>query len=126
MAYSNPSNDRMDELRFRMSDSSLGGLVSPPRNTPRLPQPLPPQDGRGGMVRRFTTDSGRVPTIASLTTLRSGQESMDYGPSVCAFGHKSPDPSLFVYHTTSPQSWTQLFPSCILEFQVPVTDFEPI
>jgi hypothetical protein len=83
MAYSNSTNDRMDELRFRMSDSSLGGLVSPPRNNSRLPQPLPPQDGRGGMVRRFTTDSGRVPTIASLTTLRSGQESMDFGPSVC-------------------------------------------
>lgn len=74
----------MDELRFRRNDSSLGGLVSPPRNSSRLPQPLPPQDGRGGMVRRFTTDSGRVPTIASLATLRSGQESMDFGPSVSA------------------------------------------
>lgn len=86
MAYSNSTTDRMDEMRFRMSDPSLGGLVSPPRNSTRLPQPLPPQDGRGGMVRRFTTDSGRVPTIASLTTLRSGQESVDFGPSVCARG----------------------------------------
>jgi hypothetical protein len=96
MAYSNSTTDRMDELRFRMSDSSLGGLVSPPRNNSRLPQPLPPQDGRGGMVRRFTTDSGRVPTIASLTTLRSGQESMDFGPSVGASWLHSADFSLAV------------------------------
>jgi len=33
-------------------------------------------------MRRFTTDSGRVPTIASLSTQRSGQDSQDYGPSV--------------------------------------------
>ena len=36
-------------------------------------------------MRRFTTDSGRVPTIASITTQRGsqgGQDSQDYGPSV--------------------------------------------
>ncbi|TAQ84904.1 hypothetical protein B7494_g6776 [Chlorociboria aeruginascens] len=85
MAYSNSASDRMDELRFRSqqsprNDSSLLGLVSPPRNGTRLPQPLQPQDNRGGLTRRFTTDSGRVPTISSLTNQRSGQE-QEYGPS---------------------------------------------
>lgn len=89
MAYSNSTSDRMDELRYRSqqsarNDSSLLGLVSPPRNGngTRLPQPLHTQDGRGGLMRRFTTDSGRVPTIASITTQRGGQDSQDYGPSV--------------------------------------------
>ncbi|XMA10757.1 hypothetical protein WAI453_003548 [Rhynchosporium graminicola] len=95
MAYSNSTSDRMDELRYRnqqttRNDSSLLGLVSPPRNSNgngngnsngnRLPQPLS-QDGRGGLMRRFTTDSGRVPTIASITTQRGAQDSQDYGPS---------------------------------------------
>ncbi|KAH7413111.1 armadillo-type protein [Cadophora sp. MPI-SDFR-AT-0126] len=88
MAYSNSTSDRMDELRYRSqqsarNDSSLLGLVSPPRNGngTRLPQPLHTQDGRGGLMRRFTTDSGRVPTIASISTQRGGQDSQDYGPS---------------------------------------------
>lgn len=90
MAYSNSTTERMDELRFRnqqspRNDSSLLGLVSPPRNGTRLPQPLQSQDGRGGLMRRFTTDSARVPTIATLTTQRGGQEAQDYGPSVRAF-----------------------------------------
>jgi len=88
MAYSNSTSDRMDELRFRSqqsprNDQSLLGLVSPPRNGTRVPpQPLHSQDGRGGLMRRFTTDSGRVPTIASITSQRGGQDSQDYGPSV--------------------------------------------
>jgi len=83
MAFSNTPSDRMDELRFRRNDSSsLVGLVSPPRNGSRLPQPLQSQDGRGGLMRRFTTDSGRMPTIASLTSHRGGLDSQDWGPSV--------------------------------------------
>ncbi|RDW83178.1 putative RNA-binding protein [Coleophoma crateriformis] len=82
MAYSNSTSDRMDELRFRSqqsprNDSSLMGLVSPPRNGSRLPQPVHPQDARGGLTRRFTTDSARVPTISSLSSQRE-----DYGPSL--------------------------------------------
>ncbi|KAL3417660.1 RNA-binding protein (pumilio domain-containing protein) [Phlyctema vagabunda] len=82
MAYSNSTSDRMDELRFRSqqsarNDSSLMGLVSPPRNASRLPQPAHAQDTRGGLTRRFTTDSGRVPTIGSLAPQRE-----DYGPSL--------------------------------------------
>jgi hypothetical protein len=43
-----------------------GAFVSPPRNGPLLP-------------RRFTTDSGRVPTLASITTLpRAGPEPQDF------------------------------------------------
>jgi hypothetical protein len=87
MAYSNSASERMDELRFRSqqsprNDSALLGLVSPPRNGTRMPQPLQNQDGRGGLMRRFTTDSGRVPTIASIAGQRGGQEAQDYGPSV--------------------------------------------
>src|ERR1700726_200657 len=87
MAYSNSTSDRMDELRFRSqqsprNDSSLLGLVSPPRNGTRVPQPLHTQDGRGGLMRRFTTDSGRIPTVASLATQRGVQDSKDLGPSV--------------------------------------------
>ena len=77
----------MDELRFRSqqsprNDSSLLGLVSPPRNGSRVPQPIQSQDARGGLTRRFTTDSARVPTIGSLANQRAGQEVQDYGPSV--------------------------------------------
>jgi hypothetical protein len=86
MAYSNSTSDRMDELRFRSqqsprNDSSLLGLVSPPRNGSRMPQPAISHDSRGSLTRRFTTDSGRVPTIASIAGQR-GQEAQDYGPSV--------------------------------------------
>lgn len=93
MAYSNSTSDRMDELRFRSqqsprNDASLLGMVSPPRNGTRATQPLQTQDGRGGLMRRFTTDSGRVPTIASIATQRGvQQDSQDYGPSVCYFCH---------------------------------------
>lgn len=85
MAYSNSTSDRMDELRFRSqqsprNDASLLGLVSPPRNGTRVQQPL--QDGRNGLMRRFTTDSGRVPTIGSLNSQRGGQEYLENGPSV--------------------------------------------
>ncbi|KAH8820489.1 armadillo-type protein [Xylogone sp. PMI_703] len=86
MAFSNSSSERLDELRFRnqtspRNDSSLLGLVSPPRNTSRVSQPVLPQDARGGIARRFTTDSGRIPTIATLASLRGAQEQQEYGPS---------------------------------------------
>lgn len=114
MAYANSTTDRMDELRFRRNDASLRGLVSPPRNGSRLPQPLPSQDGRGGMVRRFTTDSGRVPTIASLTTLRSGQESMDFGPSVRAeLTVGNPHSQLFMLLPLSPLNFLDPLPLSI-------------
>ncbi|KAI9647455.1 hypothetical protein NHQ30_003840 [Ciborinia camelliae] len=86
MAYSNSTSDRMDELRFRSqqsprNDSSMLGLVSPPRNGNRMSQSLQQQESRGGLTRRFTTDSGRVPTVASITSQRGTQDSQEYGPS---------------------------------------------
>ena len=86
MAYSNSASERMDELRFRTqtsprTDTSFLGLVSPPRTANRAAQPVNSQDGRGGLMRRFTTDSGRVPTISSLSGMRGAQE-QEYGPSV--------------------------------------------
>ncbi|KAG9233476.1 armadillo-type protein [Amylocarpus encephaloides] len=86
MSYSNSTSDRMDELRFRSqqsprNDSSLMGLVSP-RNGNRVPQPLHSQDSRGGLMRRFTTDSARVPTIGTLVNQRGVQDpQQEYGPS---------------------------------------------
>ncbi|KAK2018735.1 ARM repeat-containing protein [Colletotrichum eremochloae] len=71
----------MDELRFRSqppprNDSTMNTLVSPPRNGNRLPQPVQAaHDGRGSLPRRFTTDSGRVPTLSSIT----GQRGPDLG-----------------------------------------------
>lgn len=48
----------------------MNSLVSPPRNgTGRLPQPIP-QDPRTTLPRRFTTDSGRVPTLSTISTQR--------------------------------------------------------
>ncbi|KAK1459271.1 hypothetical protein CMEL01_02270 [Colletotrichum melonis] len=52
----------------------MNTLVSPPRNV-RLPQPVQAHDGRGALPRRFTTDSGRVPTLSSIT----GQRGPDLG-----------------------------------------------
>lgn len=90
----------MDELRFRQSvrgsisggvsgsEQPLLGLVSPPRNGgSRLPPPLSAsasaQDGRGfTLTRRFTTDSGRVPTLHSITGQRGVQDGQEYVPSV--------------------------------------------
>ena len=115
MAYSNSTSDRMDELRFRSqqsprNDQSLLGLVSPPRNGTRVPaQPLHSQDGRGGLMRRFTTDSGRVPTIASITSQRGGQDSQDYGPSV-RFCPLLTIPLLHSTTTTKPTTTFHLLP----------------
>lgn len=91
----------MDELRFRSqqqqqqqqsvrgvgSEQSLHGLISPTRNgAGRLPPPPSSgaQDGRGGftLTRRFTTDSGRVPTLLSITGQRGVQDGQEYVPSV--------------------------------------------
>ena len=77
----------MDELRFRSHRSSQGentllGLVSPPRNGNRLPPPT--SENRGfTLTRRFTTDSGRVPTLSSIAG-SSVEEDREYAPSVSA------------------------------------------
>lgn len=78
MAY-NGSSDR--ELRFRSQHET--SLLSH-SNGNRLPPP-PVQDGRGGggLMRRFTTDSSRVPTLSTITVQRGQQDSSDFGPSVC-------------------------------------------
>ncbi|KAL5352769.1 hypothetical protein ACLOAV_002717 [Pseudogymnoascus australis] len=98
MAFSNSTSERMDELRFRQSvrgsisggvsgsEQQVLGLVSPPRNGgSRLPPPLSAsaQDSRGfTLTRRFTTDSGRVPTLHSITGQRGVQDGQDYVPSL--------------------------------------------
>ncbi|OLN92189.1 Pumilio domain-containing protein C6G9.14, partial [Colletotrichum chlorophyti] len=72
-----------DELRFQpqqiplRNEPTMNTLVSPPRNGNRLPQPVQGHDGRGALPRRFTTDSGRVPTLSSITGQR-GHDNGDY------------------------------------------------
>lgn len=56
----------------------MNSLVSPPRNGNRLPQPVQAHDGRGALPRRFTTDSGRVPTLSSITGQRGPEVGNDY------------------------------------------------
>ncbi len=81
----------MDDF-FRSQQSPRGesqmssAFVSPPRNGPLLP-------------RRFTTDSGRVPTLSSITTppQRGGAESQDFVATAVRFstlvgGHLAPRP----------------------------------
>lgn len=63
----------MDELRFRSQQTArnelpMNPLVSPPRNGTRLPQQVPTRDVRSNLPRRFTTESGRVPTLSSITS----------------------------------------------------------
>ncbi|CAK7198909.1 hypothetical protein SEUCBS139899_001577 [Sporothrix eucalyptigena] len=76
----------MDELRYRaqqppLGDATMGSFVSPPRNGgSRLPQPTASHDPRSVLPRRFTADSGRVPTLANLTAQR-GPESQDLATS---------------------------------------------
>ncbi|KAG6002812.1 hypothetical protein E4U43_001046 [Claviceps pusilla] len=62
----------MDELRFRVQQSpgnetSMASFVSPTRNNDRHAQQHC-NDFRSTMPRRFTTDSGRVPTLSSMNT----------------------------------------------------------
>ena len=73
----------MDELRYRSQQSPrneppLNSLVSPPRNGARIPQAVPTHDPRATLPRRFTTDSGRVPTMSNITTQRSQEAAQDY------------------------------------------------
>ena len=88
MAFANSTSERMDELRLRnqtssRNDSALLGLVSPPRNGTRLPPPTQPQDARVNLTRRFTTDSGRVPTLTSIANpTQRGPEGQEYNSSV--------------------------------------------
>lgn len=94
----------MDDLRFRSQRSprddtpATMSLVTPPRNGSRMPQQQQQQqpqqhhhqthqpisstaDTRSNLPRRFTTDSGRVPTLSSmpLTSPQRGPDpSQDY------------------------------------------------
>lgn len=70
----------MDELRFRSQQSprtadhqhAINSFVSPPRTSNRNSQSfINTHDLRSNLPRRFTTDSGRVPTISSLASLTS-------------------------------------------------------
>lgn len=78
----------MDDLRFRSqqsprtNDSPMNSFVSPPRHTSRLPAPqiasqVAAHDHRSNLPRRFTTDSGRVPTLSSLGALTSPTRAPD-------------------------------------------------
>jgi hypothetical protein len=51
----------------------MNPLVSPTRNAGRLPPAKIGQDPRTHLPRRFTTDSGRVPTLSSMNSMTSPQ-----------------------------------------------------
>lgn len=82
-----------NEMRFRAQHSprsdatTMNSLVSPPRN--RLSQTFqqPAQDPRSNLSRRFTTDSGRVPTLSSNMAPRGPEQEYqvrgDCTSSVC-------------------------------------------
>ncbi|KAI1095431.1 ARM repeat-containing protein [Rostrohypoxylon terebratum] len=64
----------MDDYRFRAQQSPrneapMNSLVSPQRNGRPMPPPVS-QDPRTTLPRRFTTDSGRVPTLSTISTQR--------------------------------------------------------
>ncbi|CAK7217417.1 hypothetical protein SBRCBS47491_003159 [Sporothrix bragantina] len=67
----------MDELRYRaqqppLDNATMGSFVSPPRNGgSRLPQPTASHDPRSVLPRRFTADSGRLPTLGNLPAQRA-------------------------------------------------------
>lgn len=77
----------MDELRYRAQqqphgDANMGSFVSPPRNGgSRLPQPTGSHDPRSSLPRRFTADSGRVPTLGNLGAPQRAPEPQDIAAS---------------------------------------------
>src|SRR5205809_151282 len=89
MAFSNGMGDRVDDLRFRSpqsprDESPFPGFTTPLRsNGTRMPPPASSNDTRASLPRRFTADSGRVPTMTSVTPTR-GQDTgnQDLTPSV--------------------------------------------
>lgn len=73
----------MDNYQYRaqqspVTDAPMNSLVSPPRNGNRMPQ----QDLRTTLPRRFTTDSGRVPTLQTLGSLQRPVEPQEYTTAV--------------------------------------------
>ncbi|KAI0542169.1 ARM repeat-containing protein [Xylaria digitata] len=61
----------MDDYRFRSqhspkNEAPMNSLVSPQRNGR-----MPSQDPRTTLPRRFTTDSGRVPTLSTISTTQA-------------------------------------------------------
>ncbi|KAM7208626.1 Pumilio y domain family member 4 [Naviculisporaceae sp. PSN 640] len=70
----------MDDF-FRSQQSPRGesqmssAFISPPRNGPMLP-------------RRFTTDSGRVPTLSSITSIARGAEAQEFSVTATTTLHK--------------------------------------
>ncbi len=70
----------MEDLRFSRNEPALNGLVSPPRNGNRLAHSMSmsSHDSRTALPRRFTTDSGRVPTLSTITGPRALDHSQEY------------------------------------------------
>lgn len=85
----------MDDLRYLPQHSprsdapsaTISSIVSPPRNgASRMPQQNVAHDTRSNLPRRFTTDSGRIPTLGSMTSQQSrGAEPVQEYGNVSAF-----------------------------------------
>jgi hypothetical protein len=80
----------MDDYRYLQqsprNEQTMNNLISPPRNGgggSRMNQSSQTHDQRTSLPRRFTTDSGRVPTLSSITNQRglppvSNEPSQEY------------------------------------------------
>lgn len=90
MAFTNGLSERMGELRFPNPKSPndevpYSGYVSPPRGQNPFFSPFQPSsstsgDTRGGLQRRFTTDSSKMSSLSSL----GGQNSQMVKPHFTA------------------------------------------
>lgn len=81
---------KMDDLRFPRTDAGMNGLVSPPRNSSRFPHSVSGHDHRTSLPRRFTTDSGRVPTLSNILLPRGPEQPQDYASVRRAPSPRSP------------------------------------
>ncbi|KAI1266237.1 hypothetical protein F5Y18DRAFT_24486 [Xylariaceae sp. FL1019] len=75
----------MDDYRFRSQQSprnetTMNSFVSPQRSGRPMPQATS-QDLRSSLPRRFTTDSGRVPTLSTISSTSRLPEPQNYAPA---------------------------------------------
>lgn len=87
----------------------MNSLVSPPRNGSRLPGPQVAYDHRSNLPRRFTTDSGRIPTLNSMASLASPPQGPEQPQDYNVSRHPPSDLPLCCYlPPVAPLRWSRL------------------
>lgn len=85
----------------------MNSLVSPQRNGRPMPQPVS-QDPRTTLPRRFTTDSGRVPTLSTISTQR-----LPEAPEYAAVSLPNPDLAIgTIPHVVEMETISSMSQSC--------------